>query len=412
MKVLIAMDSFKGSLSSLAAGEAVRAGLLRAMPKADAVVCPLADGGEGTAEALTAGLRGEMVSVEVTGPLGAPVVCRYGVAGNLAIVEMAGAAGLPQVPAEKRDPMATTTFGVGEVIRDAIARGCRRFVIGLGGSATNDGGAGMLQALGFDLLDENGAPIPRGAAGLARLRTIAADRVLPELRGCTFRAACDVENPLCGPLGCSAVFGPQKGASREDVTLLDGALRHVSSVIERALAEQVPAERNGDGGKVEAAVAESSSPGHRSRPDHRTRTPIADHPGAGAAGGIGMALLAVLHADFRPGIDLVIEQSGLDAAAQWADIVFTGEGSIDAQTMFGKTPVGVASVAKRHGKPVIAIAGHVGDGIECLHGRGIDAVFGAAPGAASLDELLRDARANVARTAEQVTRLMRIVRSH
>ena len=223
---------------------------------------------------------------------------------------------------------------------------------------------------------------------------------------------CDIDNPLCGKNGAAHIFGPQKGASREDVTLLDGALRHVSSVIERALAEQVPAERNGDGGKVEAAVAESSSPGHRSRPDHRTRTPIADHPGAGAAGGIGMALLAVLHADFRPGIDLVIEQSGLDAAAQWADIVFTGEGSIDAQTMFGKTPVGVASVAKRHGKPVIAIAGHVGDGIECLHGRGIDAVFGAAPGAASLDELLRDARANVARTAEQVTRLMRIVCSH
>ncbi|CDB22829.1 glxK Glycerate kinase [Bifidobacterium bifidum CAG:234] len=262
------------------------------------------------------------------------------------------------------------------------------------------------------LLDHDGRDVRPGGAALAEVERVDLSGLDRRLGDVHVIAACDVTNPLTGPEGASAVFGPQKGASREDVTLLDGALRHVSSVIERALAEQVPAERNGDGGKVEAAVAESSSPGHRSRPGHRTRMPIADHPGAGAAGGIGMALLAVLHADFRPGIDLVIEQSGLDAAAQWADIVFTGEGSIDAQTMFGKTPVGVASVAKRHGKPVIAIAGRVGDGIECLHGRGIDAVFGAAPGAASLDELLRDARANVARTAEQVTRLMRIVRSH
>ncbi len=262
------------------------------------------------------------------------------------------------------------------------------------------------------LLDHDGRDVRPGGAALAEVERVDLSGLDRRLGDVHVIAACDVTNPLTGPEGASAVFGPQKGASREDVTLLDGALRHVSSVIERALAEQVPAERNGDGGKVEAAVAESSSPGHRSRPGHRTRMPIADHPGAGAAGGIGMALLAVLHADFRPGIDLVIEQSGLDAAAQWADIVFTGEGSIDAQTMFGKTPVGVASVAKRHGKPVIAIAGRVGDGIECLHGRGIDAVFDAAPSAASLDELLRDARANVARTAEQVTRLMRIVRSH
>ena len=276
MKVLIAMDSFKGSLSSLAAGEAVRAGLLRAMPKADAVVCPLADGGEGTAEALTAGLHGEMVSVEVTGPLGAPVVCRYGVAGSLAIVEMAGAAGLPQVPAEKRDPMATTTFGVGEVIRDAIARGCRRFVIGLGGSATNDGGAGMLQALGFDLLDEDGAPIPRGAAGLARLRTIAAGRVLPELRGCTFRAACDVENPLCGPLGCSAVFGPQKGARAADIPKMDAWLRGFA-----ALARTVFPESD------------------------------ADFPGSGAAGGMGFALRTFLGASLEPGVSIVLEETGL-----------------------------------------------------------------------------------------------------
>ena len=287
-----------------------------------------------------------------------------------------------------------------EAIFDELEQWCAAWAVGAASNTEIDEW-GISYALGVAAL--------RALAEVERVDLSGLDRRLGDVH---VIAACDVTNPLTGPEGASAVFGPQKGASREDVTLLDGALRHVSSVIERALAEQVPAERNGDGGKVEAAVAESSSPGHRSRPDHRTRTPIADHPGAGAAGGIGMALLAVLHADFRPGIDLVIEQSGLDAAAQWADIVFTGEGSIDAQTMFGKTPVGVASVAKRHGKPVIAVAGHVGDGIECLHGRGIDAVFGAAPGAASLDELLRDARANVARTAEQVTRLMRIVRSH
>lgn len=338
MKVLIAMDSFKGSLSSLAAGEAVRAGLLRAMPKADAVVCPLADGGEGTAEALTAGLHGEMVSVEVTGPLGAPVVCRYGVAGSLAIVEMAGAAGLPQVPAEKRDPLATTTFGVGEVIRDAIARGCRRFVIGLGGSATNDGGAGMLQALGFDLLDEDGAPIPRGAAGLARLHTIAAGRVLPELRGCTFRAACDVENPLCGPLGCSAVFGPQKGARAADIPKMDGWLRGFA-----ALAKTVFPESD------------------------------ADFPGSGAA-----------------------------------DMVVTGEGRLDAQTAMGKAPAGVARLAKRYGKPVVAFAGGIADGAQACHAAGIDAFFPAVRGVTSLEEAMRPETAaeNLAAAAEQVFRLV------
>lgn len=328
------------------------------------------------------------------------------------MVETAEASGLALLEAKERNPLIASSYGTGELMLAAVRSGAKRIIVGLGGSATNDAGCGLLQALGVRLLDHDGRDVRPGGAALAEVERVDLSGLDRRLGDVHVIAACDVTNPLTGPEGASAVFGPQKGASREDVTLLDGALRHVSSVIERALAEQVPAERNGDGGKVEAAVAESSSPGHRSRPDHRTRTPIADHPGAGAAGGIGMALLAVLHADFRPGIDLVIEQSGLDAAVQWADIVFTGEGSIDAQTMFGKTPVGVASVAKRHGKPVIAIAGHVGDGIECLHGRGIDAVFGAAPGAASLDELLRDARANVARTAEQVTRLMRIVCSH
>lgn len=396
------------------AARAMAQGIENADHDAEVRCLPMADGGEGTARALVDATGGSMHAVPVHDPLGRPVEGHFGLLadGTTAVVETAEASGLALLEAKKRNPLIASSYGTGELILAAVRSGAKRIIVGLGGSATNDAGCGLLQALGVRLLDHDGRDVRPGGAALAEVERVDLSGLDRRLGDVHVIAACDVTNPLTGPEGASAVFGPQKGASREDVTLLDGALRHVSSVIERALAEQVPAERNGDGGKVEAAVAESSSPGHRSRPDHRTRTPIADHPGAGAAGGIGMALLAVLHADFRPGIDLVIEQSGLDAAVQWADIVFTGEGSIDAQTMFGKTPVGVSSVAKRHGKPVIAIAGRVGDGIECLHGRGIDAVFGAAPGAASLDELLRDARANVARTAEQVTRLMRIVRSH
>lgn len=396
------------------AARAMAQGIENADHDAEVRCLPMADGGEGTARALVDATGGSMHAVPVHDPLGRPVEGHFGLLadGTTAVVETAEASGLALLEAKKRNPLIASSYGTGELILAAVRSGAKRIIVGLGGSATNDAGCGLLQALGVRLLDHDGRDVRPGGAALAEVERVDLSGLDRRLGDVHVIAACDVTNPLTGPEGASAVFGPQKGASREDVTLLDGALRHVSSVIERALAEQVPAERNGDGGKVEAAVAESSSPGHRSRPDHRTRMPIADHPGAGAAGGIGMALLAVLHADFRPGIDLVIEQSGLDAAAQWADIVFTGEGSIDAQTMFGKTPVGVASVAKRHGKPVIAIAGRVGDGIECLHGRGIDAVFGAAPSAASLDELLRDARANVARTAEQVTRLMRIVRSH
>ena len=414
MKIVIAPDSYKESLSASEVAQAIEKGFREIFPDAQYVSVPVADGGEGTVEAMIAATQGSERHAWVTGPLGEKVNASWGISGDgkTAFIEMAAASGLELVPAEKRDPLVTTSRGTGELILQALESGATNIIIGIGGSATNDAGCGLLQALGVRLLDHDGRDVRPGGAALAEVERVDLSGLDRRLGDVHVIAACDVTNPLTGPEGASAVFGPQKGASREDVTLLDGALRPVSSVLARALAAQVPAARNGDGGKVEAAVAESSSPGHRSRPDHRTRTPIADHPGAGAAGGIGMALLAVLHADFRPGIDLVIEQSGLDAAAQWADIVFTGEGSIDAQTMFGKTPVGVASVAKRHGKPVIAIAGHVGDGIECLHGRGIDAVFGAAPGAASLDELLRDARANVARTAEQVTRLMRIVRSH
>lgn len=373
MRVLIAVDSFKGSLSSLEAGEAVRAGLLRAVPGAVAEVCPLADGGEGTAEALTAGLSGEMISVSVTGPLGAPVTCRYGIAGGLAVVEMAGAAGLPQVPPEARDPMKTTTFGVGEVIRDAVARGCRRFVVGLGGSATNDGGAGMLQALGFDLLDESGAPIPRGAAGLTYLHSIGTAHALPELRDCTFRAACDVENPLCGPLGCSAVFGPQKGADAERIRRMDGWLQAFAA-------------------RTKAVYPESD----------------ADFPGSGAAGGMGFALRTFLGASLVPGIEIVMQETGLEEKIRAADVVVTGEGRLDAQTAMGKAPAGVARLAKRHGKLVLAFAGGLADGAEACNAAGIDAFFPAVRGVTTLEAAMEPATAakNLAASAEQAFRLL------
>lgn len=354
----------------------------------------MADGGEGTARALADATGGTMLTAGAHDPLGRPVQAGLALLGDgrTAVVETAAASGLALLRPSERDPKATTSYGTGELIRAALDAGAETIIVGLGGSATNDAGCGLLQALGVRLLDHDGRDVRPGGAALAEVERVDLSGLDRRLGDVHVIAACDVTNPLTGPEGSQRGVRPAEGreSRRRDAVgrRPAGTSRRSSNV--RSL-NRCPPNGMGDGGKVEAAVAESSSPGHRSRPGHRTRMPIADHPGAGAAGGIGMALLAVLHADFRPGIDLVIEQSGLDAAVQWADIVFTGEGSIDAQTMFGKTPVGVASVAKRHGKPVIAIAGRVGDGIECLHGRGIDAVFGAAPSAASLDELLRDA---------------------
>lgn len=273
--------------------------------------------------------------------------------------------------------MIASSYGTGELILAAVRSGAKRIIVGLGGSATNDAGAGLLQALGVRLLDGNGNDLKHGGAALADLATIDISTMDPALKNVSITAACDVTNPLTGPTGASAVFGPQKGASQADVATLDAALAHFAQVIESRL-----------------GVA------------------VNDVPGAGAAGGIGAALKGFLDAEFRPGIAIVIEQSGLDAAAQWADVVFTGEGSIDFQTKFGKTPAGVAETAKRHGKPVIAVAGHIGTGIDELHEVGIDAVFGIAPGAASLSELLADAAANVTRTTEQVVRTLQLKQLH
>ncbi|CBK70590.1 glycerate kinase [Bifidobacterium longum subsp. longum F8] len=374
-RYLCAPDSFKESLTAMEAARAMAQGIENADHDAEVRCLPMADGGEGTARALVDATGGSMRAVPVHDPLGRPVEGHFGLLadGTTAVVETAEASGLALLEAKERNPLIASSYGTGELMLAAVRSGAKRIIVGLGGSATNDAGAGLLQALGVRLLDKNGNDLAHGGAALANLTTIDISTMDPALKNVTITAACDVTNPLTGPTGASAVFGPQKGASKDDVATLDAALAHFAQVIDSQL-----------------GVA------------------VNDVPGAGAAGGIGAALKGFLNAEFRPGIAIVIEQSGLDAAAQWADVVFTGEGSIDFQTKFGKTPAGVAETAKRHGKPVIAVAGHIGTGIDELHEVGIDAVFGIAPGAASLSELLADAAANVTRTTEQIVRTLQL----
>lgn len=374
-RYLCAPDSFKESLTAMEAARAMAQGIENADHDAEVRCLPMADGGEGTARALVDATGGSMRAVPVHDPLGRPVEGHFGLLadGTTAVVETAEASGLALLEAKERNPLIASSYGTGELMLAVVRSGAKRIIVGLGGSATNDAGAGLLQALGVRLLDKNGNDLAHGGAALANLTTIDISTMDPALKNVAITAACDVTNPLTGPTGASAVFGPQKGASKDDVATLDAALAHFAQVIDSQL-----------------GVA------------------VNDVPGAGAAGGIGAALKGFLNAEFRPGIAIVIEQSGLDAAAQWADVVFTGEGSIDFQTKFGKTPAGVAETAKRHGKPVIAVAGHIGTGIDELHEVGIDAVFGIAPGAASLSELLADAAANVTRTTEQIVRTLQL----
>jgi len=342
MKVLIAIDSFKGSLSSIQAGEAVAAGIRRACPEAACVVRPLADGGEGTVEALKEGLGGEFRRVTVTGPMRRPVEAKYALIGDLAVMEMAQAAGLTLVPPSERNPLEATTYGVGEMIADAAAHGARRFIVGIGGSATNDAGHGMLEALSAKLD--------------------------PTVK-LSFRVACDVSNPLCGPDGASAVFGPQKGATPEMVKILDERLR--------------------------AFAAESGDPGLT--------------PGDGAAGGLGFAFRRFLGAELLPGVELILEATELERYVRDADIVVTGEGRLDGQTVMGKAPIGVARLAKRHGKRTIAFSGCLGDGVEAVNDAGIDAYFPILRSVVTLPEALEitNAARNLSATAEQVFRLLR-----
>ena len=366
MKVAIAIDSFKGSLSSLEAGNAAAEGIRRAVPDAECVVRPLADGGEGTVEALAAGLGGELRKVEVTGPSGRPVEASYGIVGTTAIMEMAQAAGITLVSGDGKNPLLATTFGVGEMIADAVKRGCRRFIVGIGGSATNDAGAGMLQALGFGLLDADGRQIPPGGGSLGSVRSIVRDGALPELGECTFRIACDVTNPLCGERGASAVYGPQKGATPEMVRVLDSALAHFAAVA---------------GGDPE-------------------------FPGSGAAGGLGFAFREFLGGELKSGVEIVLEETRFENVVRDADVVVTGEGRLDSQTVMGKAPIGVARMAKRHGKKVLAFSGCATPGAAAVNSHGIDAFFPVLREVVPLEAALEkgNAVANLAATAEQVFR--------
>ena len=376
MKVVVAIDSLKGSLSSLEAGQAISEGIVRAIPDAQVLVRPLADGGEGTVEALTLGMNGKPIKVTVSGPLGRPVECIYGILeeSKTAIVEMSGAAGITLVTDAERNPLNTTTYGVGEVIKDAIRRGCRHFIVGIGGSATNDGGIGMLQALGYGFLDKNGSQISYGAKGLKDLAEITDTNVIPELKECTFRVACDVTNPLCGDQGCSAIYGPQKGATPSMIMQMDKWL--------------------GDYAELAAKKFPKAN---------------ANHAGAGAAGGMGFAFLTFTNAVLESGIKIILEETRLEDYVKDADIVVTGEGRLDGQTVMGKAPIGVANIAKKYGKLVLAFSGCVTKDATACNAGGIDAYFPILRGVVTLQEAMaaENAKENMIATVEQVFRLIR-----
>lgn len=382
MKAVIAIDSFKGSMSSMEAGNAAAEGIRRVLPDAEVRVCPLADGGEGTVEALVLGLGGTLHTVRVTGPLGQPVDCRYGIVEEqgLGVIEMAGAAGITLTSAGDRNPLYATTFGVGEVIRDAIGKGCRRFLVGIGGSATNDGGLGMLQALGYEFTCSDGKEAPRGAVGLRDIVKVSGGHVIPELKECTFRVACDVTSPLCGTQGASAVYGPQKGATPDMVEQMDCWLYHFAEI---------------------------------TCDWKRDSTVHADIPGTGAAGGLGFAFLAYTDATLESGIQIVLEETRLEEQIRQADLVITGEGRLDGQTVMGKAPAGVAGLAKKYGIKVIAFSGCVTPQARACNEAGIDAYFPILRTVTTLEEAMEpvNAQENMKDTVEQVMRLIAVSRN-
>ena len=372
MKVVLAPNSFKGSLDAVGVAAAMKRGILSVDPRTMVVEVPMADGGEGTVTAVTRATGGTTRNVWVTGPLGTPVDARYGILGDgrTAVMEMAAAAGLPLVPDELRDPLVATTYGVGEMIADAARQGIRHIVIGIGGSATNDGGAGMAQALGAALLDAAGRPLGPGGAELLKLAHVSLGSMLPEVRGLEVTVACDVDNPLYGPRGAAAVYGPQKGATAGKVEILDKALRRFAEVVERDLGMDV-----------------------------------ASVPGAGAAGGLGAGLMVFLGARLASGTELVGDVVQLADKIQGADLVITGEGKMDRQTMMGKVPQGVARIARSLGVPVIAIVGSYVGPLDPVHAAGIEAVFAALPGPVSLQEAMSRAAENIEAATAQVFRL-------
>ena len=375
MKVVIAIDSLKGSLSSMEAGTAIKDGILAAKPDAEVIVKPLADGGEGTTDALIEGMNGERIDLTVTGPMHTPVDAYYGYLKdtNTAVMEMASAAGITLVPDSEKNPLLATSYGVGEMINDAIQRGCRNFIIGIGGSVTNDGGIGMLKALGVRFLDENGEDAGEGGQALAKVARIDVSGMNPLLKECHIQVACDVNNPLCGENGSTYVYGPQKGVTEDMKKTLDEAMAHFARVTSETLEND-----------------------------------YMNTPGAGAAGGLGYAFLAYTGAALTPGIELILDAVGLEEELSGADVVVTGEGRLDFQTAMGKAPVGVARLAKKYNAKVIAFAGSVTKEAAACNKEGIDAFFPILRNVCTLAEAMDPATAknNMTATAEQVFRLL------
>ena len=379
MKVAVAIDSFKGSLSTFQAGKAISEGIKKVYEDAEVHISPLADGGEGTVDAIISAAGGEMVEATVHNPLGKFIKSSYGFVPHTktAVIEMSSAAGITLISEEERNPLNTTTYGVGELILDAISKGCRKFIIGIGGSATNDGGVGMLQALGFEFLDDGGNQVELGGKGLEKICEIRIENAVKELAECSFLVACDVKNPLCGENGCSAVYGPQKGATPQMIKAMDSWLLEYARLTKKVI-------------------------------------PTADETvaGTGAAGGMGFALLTFLGATLKSGVELVIKETGLERYIENADVVVTGEGRLDGQSYMGKAPVGVANLAKKHNKPVVAFSGAVTEDAVRCNEYGIDAFFPIVRTPCTLEDAMNieNAYTNLKNTAEQVFRLIKIMK--
>ena len=373
MKIVIAPDSFKESLTALEVANAIETGFKRIFPNAEYVKLPMADGGEGTVQSLVDATQGRLIEAEVTAPLGNQVKSFFGLSGDgkTAIIEMAAASGLHLVPMDKRNPCQTTSFGTGELIKQALDLGVQHIILGIGGSATNDGGAGMLQALGLRLLDKNGQSIDFGGAALSNLAEIQMADLAPRLQHVQIEVACDVNNPLCGERGASAIFGPQKGATPEMVKELDAALAHFAEIADRDCGKQ-----------------------------------IKEQSGAGAAGGMGGGLLLLPNVQLKAGVQIVLDNLKFAEQVKDADLVITGEGRMDAQSILGKTPIGVARTAKQFNRPVIAIAGCLREDYEVVYEHGIDAVFPIIRNLGDLPTILKQGEQNLISTAQNVARLL------
>ena len=374
--IALAPDSFKESMTAKEVCEAMERGIKKANSNISCIHIPMADGGEGTMQSLIDATEGTVYSLKVIGPLGNEVEAQFGILGQgeIGILEMASASGIQLVPTKQRNPLVTTTYGTGQLIKACLDQGIKKIIIGIGGSATNDGGAGVIQALGGRLLDEAGNELGFGGGALGKLHNIDLSNFDPRLKEIIIEVACDVNNPLCGETGASKIFGPQKGATSEMIKTLDANLMHYAKIILKQFKKD-----------------------------------ILNEPGAGAAGGLGAGLMVFLDGTLKKGIEIVIEYTGLEEKIKTADMVWTGEGNIDFQTQFGKTPIGVAAIAKKYNKPVIALAGGVGEDIDILYEKGIDAIFGIMQGVTSKEDALYKGQRNLEYTAENIVRFMKIL---